>query len=213
MREGEVSRRSFAVPNFDSVDGLYRGSGIQTTMDAEMCRVRPLDECFAYPANAKHLAHPLVQFTGTLVPGRRIHRFIMAILQGDLSTLTLYTTVELPSSVLSIIKRDFGLGNNEAYNPFCRLEISARTDLYGLSTPEDVLRRLEAEGLYKPTGFTPFLLADQRTLDYPEDGVVWFIERWAEEEDFEGELLADNVDRTLEDGHFKFAHKELIYSY
>lgn len=137
----------------------------------------------------------------------------MALLQGDKSTLTLYSSVEVPSSVLRIIQRDFGLGANEGYNPFCHLEVSTRTDLRGLASPEDVLRRLESEAWYKAKDSPPFLVADQRTLEYPEDGVVWFVERWAEKDDFDEEGLADAVDRTLENEHYKFAHKELIYSY
>jgi hypothetical protein len=137
----------------------------------------------------------------------------MAILQGDISTLTLYSTVDLPSSTIDIIKRDFGLGAQEGYNPFCRLEISARKDLIGLDSPEAVLRQLESAGVYKAGSFSPFLVADQRTLEYPEDGVVWFVHEWAQEDDFQNDVLADDVDRTLENGHYKFAHKELIYSY
>lgn len=130
--------------------------------------------------------------------------------------LTLYLTCPVPDDILSTIQHDFDLGAHADYAPSLRLIISSRTDLYGLQAPEDVLRKLEDEGVYKDEEFTPFLIADERTVKEGKKGVVWFVEGWEQSEDFGSDGVVESARDKIkpdEKGRLPFAMKLRIYSH
>jgi hypothetical protein len=136
----------------------------------------------------------------------------MTLLQGDPGNLTLYTSVDLSPDIRSVLERDFALGAHEGNSPLCRLSISERNDLRQCKQPEDVLRILEKELPDDAEGYIEdFLYANESTLKYGQEGVVWYVSGWAKEDDYEKDDLAEGVDESVIDGHYKFANKQLVY--
>ena len=140
------------------------------------------------------------------------------IITSEPSRITLYTTCTIPQAILDGLRRDFDLGAHKGYDQAVALDISARTDLHGLETAEDVLRALEADGTLaqEEEGNHPFLIANEETVKSAKDGqyIVWYVESWAEEEDFEPDALEPSAELEInEGGQYNFASKGRFYAY
>lgn len=120
-----------------------------------------------------------------------------------------------PSDVMTAVRKDFDLAAHADYQPTVRLVVAERDDLHGM-TCEQVLTGLEEEGLYDDKSFTPFLVADERTIiEYQENhrAVVTFVDRWAQADHFRPKDLKPGVDGGVTQGRLPFAIKVLMYAY
>ena len=135
-------------------------------------------------------------------------------------TIKLYATCPLPPPVLAGIQRDFDLGAHKGYGESVSLEVSSRTGSHGLPTPEDVLRKLEADGSFGTSsaekGYEAFLIADEATLQEAEEGrcVVWYVEGWSNTDVLAKDSLDPNAKVEIDEkGRYNFAAKDRFYAY
>lgn len=135
------------------------------------------------------------------------------------SRISLYTTVSIATDVLTALQADFDLGAHKGYNEAVALDISPRTDLHGLTTPEDVLRALVADGTFTVSdeAYSAFLIADEATLEAAKrqkEYIVWYVEGWSTEDQMQKENLDPNAGaQSDENGRWNFAAKSRFYAY
>jgi len=70
---------------------------------------------------------------------------------------------------------------------------------------------ITGEGIFQLENFTPFLVPDE--IREGDKAIVWFVEKWAEAENFYSDALDPGVDSDIKQGNLLFADKLFIYAY